>query len=97
MARKHPFLAADFSEQWEESYAKLQIQQRNGTDKVVMALIKEEPTPGMRIKPIEPEKFYNEARCTDADRVIHRIENGTVLFVDIVPHDHIDKYGRRAK
>lgn len=97
MARKQPFLAAEFSAQWEESYAKLQIQQRNGTDKVVMALIKRTPTPGMRVKPIEPEKFYHEARCTDADRVIHRIENGTVLIVDIVPHDDIDRYGRRPK
>jgi len=97
MARKHKFLAANFSVQWQETYVALQAQQRNGTDKVVMALIKGEPTPGMRVKPIVPDKYYNEARCTDGDRVIHRIEAGAVLFVDIVPHDRIDKYGRRPR
>lgn len=93
MARKHTFLNADFSDQWKESYEKLQIQQRNGSDKVVMALLKRQPTPGMRMKPIEPSKYYDEARCTDGDRVVHRTEGGVVYFVDIVPHDDIDKYG----
>ena len=94
MARKQQFLNAVFSERWEESYAKLQIQQQNGTDKVVMAILKGMPTPGMRVKPIEPSKYYNEARCTDADRVVHRIDDGVVYFVDIVPHDHINKFAR---
>lgn len=97
MAREHRFLAAEFSERWQESYAKLQIQQKNGTDKVVMAIIKGETTPGMRIKPVEPAKYYDEARCTDADRVIHRIKDGTVLFVDIVPHDQINKYAQKPR
>lgn len=93
MARKQQFLTAKFSERWQESYAKLQIQQSNGVDKVVIAVIKGATTPGMRIKPIEPAKYYDEARCTDADRVIHRIEDGVVFFVDIVPHDRISRYG----
>lgn len=97
MARKHAFLNADFSEQWKESYEKLQIQQKNGVDKVVIALLKRMPTPGMRVKPIEPSKYYNEARCTDADRIVHRIENDVVYFVDIVPHDHIGRYGHGSR
>lgn len=94
MARKQPFLNADFSEQWKESYQRLQHAQQQGVDKVVMALLKQQPTPGMRVKPIEPGKYYNEARVNDGDRVIHRTEAGTAYFVDIVPHDDIGKYGR---
>ena len=44
---------------------------------------------------IEPEKYYNEARVNDADRVVHRIANDTVYFVDIVPQDAIGSYGKR--
>ena len=57
--------------------------------------MKGEVTPGMRIKPIEPEKYYNEARINDGDRIVHRIDAGTVFFADVVPHDQINKYGRR--
>lgn len=97
MAKKHSFLNADFSDQWKESYEKLQNDQKKGVDKLVMAIIKKETTPGMRVKPIEPSKYYDEARVNDGDRVVHRISNGTVYFVDIVPHDHINKYGRAPK
>ena len=95
MARKQGFLAADFSKQFDETYAALQHQQQSGADKVILALLKGQPTPGMRIKPIEPDKYYNEARINDGDRLVHRIERGTVYFVDIVSHDLIAKYGRR--
>ena len=83
MARKQPFFNADFSDQWEKSYRRFQSAEQKGIDKVVMALLKSDTTPGMRIKPIEPEKYYNEARVNDADRVVHRIANDTVYFVDV--------------
>ena len=51
----------------------------------------------MRIKPIEPEKFYNEARVNEGDRVPYRIEAGKVWFVDIVPHDDIGRYGKELR
>lgn len=97
MARKQPFLNADFSEQWKESYQRLQQAQQQGADKAVMALLKQQPTPGMRVKPIEPDKHYYEARINDGDRIIHRAHGGTIYFVDIVPHDDIGKYGRAPK
>src|SRR5215213_2367138 len=97
MARKHPFLDAQFSEQWKESYQRLQHAQQHSIDKVVMALLKQQATPGMRIKPIEPEKYFYEARINDGDRLIHRVHGGTVYFVDIVTHDEIGKYGRRPE
>lgn len=92
MARKHLFLNADFSERWNESYQSLQQAQRNGADKVVIALLKQMPTPGMRVKPVELDKYYYEARINDGDRIIHRTYAGTVYFIDIVTHDDIAKY-----
>ena len=97
MARKHVFLNAEFSERWKESYAALQHAQQQGVDKVVVALLKQQPTPGMRVKPIEPDKYYDEARVNDGDRLIHRTHAGTVYFVDVVTHDEIGRYGRAPR
>jgi hypothetical protein len=97
VARKQLFLNAEFSDQWKESYLALQHAQQQGVDKVVMALLKQQPTPGMRVKPIEPDKYYAEARINDGDRVIHRSDAGTVYFVDVVPHDEIGRYGRAPR
>ena len=94
MARKQPFLAAQWSSRFKESYPKLSSDRQKGVDKIALALIKQEITPGMRIKPVEPEKYYNEARINDGDRLIFRIEDGTIWFVDVVPHDDIGRYGK---
>ena len=97
MARKHLFLNAEFSERWKESYQKLQSAEQNGVDKVVIALLKQKPTPGMRVKPVEPDKYYYEARINDGDRLIHRTHEGTVSFIDIVTHDEIVRYSRSPR
>jgi len=94
LARKHTFLNAEFAERWKESYQSLQSAEQIGTDRVVMALLKQKPTPGMRVKPIEPDKYYFEARINDGDRLIHRTHEGTIYFIDIVSHDDIGKYSR---
>ncbi|MEP6509055.1 MAG: hypothetical protein ABJC63_12600 [Gemmatimonadales bacterium] len=93
MARKHAFLNAEFTDRWKESYQLLQFPEQNGVDKVVIALLKQN-TPGMRVKPIEPDKYYFEARINDGDRLIHRTHEGTIYFIDIVTHDDIAKYSR---
>ena len=95
MARAQRFFKAEFSEQWMKSYPHFQAAEQKGIDKVVMALLKGDTTPGMRIKPIEPEKYFYEARVNDGDRVVHRIANDTVYFVDVVAHDDISRYGTR--
>ncbi|HEY9429627.1 MAG TPA: hypothetical protein VIR34_20870 [Gemmatimonadaceae bacterium] len=95
MARAYRFFGAQFSPQWAKSYASFQPADQKGIDKVVMALLKGETTPGMRIKPIEPEKYFDEARANDGDRVVFRIAEDTVYFVDIVAHDDIERYGRK--
>lgn len=97
MGRKHEFLNADFAETFEEAYAKLQTHQQGGCDKVIIALLKRKPTPGMRVKPIEPDKYYAEARINDGDRLIHRVQEGTLIVYDVVPHDKIGAYGKAPK
>jgi hypothetical protein len=94
VARKKSFLGAEFSDRFKESYVKLSHDRQKGADKVIIALMKQEVTPGMRIKPIEPEKYYNEARINDGDRLVHRMEGGKVWIVDVVPHDDIGRYGK---
>ena len=97
MARAQRFLDAEFSEQFKVAYAALQADQQKGVDKTVMALLKQQPTPGTRVKPIEPDKYYYEARVNDGDRLIHRQEGERLLFVDVVAHDDIGKYARAPK
>jgi hypothetical protein len=91
------FYGAEWSKRLDRSYQKLTHDQQKGVDKVVIALLKQDPTPGMRVKPVAPEKYYHEARANDGDRVIHRIENGKVWFVDVVAHDDIGRYGKALK
>lgn len=94
MARKHIFLDAEFAGTWKESYQKLQYEQQKAVDKAVIAIITGKTTPGMRLKPIEPSKYYCEARINDGDRVVFRTEHNLASFVDIVPHDLINKYSQ---
>lgn len=97
MARRQRFLAAEFSRRFEKSYAGLTVAQQKGVDKAVLALLKRRPTPGMRVKPILPDKYYAEARINDGDRLIHRVDSGTLWVVDVVAHDDIDRYGTKLK
>lgn len=95
MSRQRGFLAAEWSKRWDRSYAALAHDRQEGVDKVAIALIKQEPTLGMRVKPIQPDGFYSEARVNDGDRLIFRIEQGTVWFIDVVTHDEIARYGKQ--
>jgi type II secretory pathway component PulC len=95
VARKKEFLGAEFSNRFKESYAALSHDRQKGADKVILALMMQEVTPGMRVKPIEPEKYYNEARINDGDRLVHRVEGGKLWVVDVVAHDDIGRYGKK--
>lgn len=96
MARKAAFMGAEFSDRFKESYRRLSHDRQKGVDKVVLALMKQETTPGMRVKPIEPEKYYNEARINAGDRLVHRVEDGKLWVVDVVAHDDIGRYGKKV-
>jgi hypothetical protein len=97
MARKQTFLAAVWSDLWKESYAKLSADRQTACDAAVMALIKQVSSSGLRIKPIQPAKYYLEARINSGDRIVFRLEEGAVVFVDVVAHDDISRYGKRPR
>lgn len=97
MARKQTFLAAEWSEPWKESYARLSADRQVACDQAALAILKQATSPGLRIKPIQPEKYYLEARVNSGDRIVFRIEKGTVFFVDVVHHDDISRYGKRPR
>lgn len=97
MARKAGFFGVELSDRFRESYAALSHDRQKGADKVILALMKQEPTPGMRVKPIEPEKYYSEAPVNDGDRLVFRIEGGRVGVLDLVAHDDIGRYGSARK
>ena len=61
----------------------------------MLALMKQEPTPGMHLKPILPDKYFFEARINQADRLIYRIDHGQIRFEDVVTHDDIGRYGKK--
>jgi hypothetical protein len=96
MTARRAFLRAAWSERWQRSYAALSIDRQKSADRVAIGLIKGEVTPGMRVKPIEPDKYYNEARINDGDRIVFRVSEGTVWFVDVIDHDRIGRYGRKS-
>jgi len=52
---------------------------------------------GLHVKPILPDKHYLEARISSGDRIVFRLEQGTVYFVDVVKHDDVARYGRRPR
>ncbi|HEV7518759.1 MAG TPA: hypothetical protein VGR07_20875 [Thermoanaerobaculia bacterium] len=97
MAHKQTFLAAEWSEPWKESYAKLSAERQVACDQAAIALIKQLASSSLRIKPIHPEKYYLEARINSGDRIVFRVEEGTIFFVDVVHHDGISRYGKRPK
>jgi mRNA-degrading endonuclease YafQ of YafQ-DinJ toxin-antitoxin module len=97
VARKKGFLAAEFSNRFQESYAALSHDRQKAVDKVVLALMKQDVTPGLRVKPIQPEKYYREARINDGDRLVYRIDEGKLWVIDVVSHDDIVRYGKKVK
>ena len=50
----------------------------------------------MRVKPILPGKFYNEARISSGDRLDFRIDDGVLYLIDVVTHDEIARYSGSA-
>ncbi len=97
MARKQTFLATEWSEPWKENYAKLSAERQAACDEAAIMLIKQVPSPGLRVKPIQPDKYYWEARINSGDRIVFRIQEGTIFFVNVTHHDGISRYGRRPK
>ena len=97
MARKQTFLSAEWSDPWKENYAKLSAERQAACDGATIALIKQTFSPGLRVKPIQPGKYFLEARINSGDRIVFRLEEGVILFIDVVTHDEISRYGKRPR
>jgi hypothetical protein len=97
VAEKQTFLQAVWSEVWKKSYTALSADRQRACDEAVIAVIKQTTSAGLRVKPIHPEKYYFEARINTGDRIVFRVEGGTVFFIDVVKHDDINRYGRRPR
>ena len=97
MAHKQTFLDVEWSDDWKESYARLPADRHASCDRAVMELIKRQSSSGLRIKPILPDKYFMEARISAGDRIIFRLEGEGIVFVDVVAHDEIGRYGRRPR
>jgi hypothetical protein len=97
VAEKQTFLQAVWSEVWKRSYAALIADRQRACDEAAIAIIKQTISAGLRVKPIQPEKYYFEARINSGDRIVFRVEGGTVFFIDVVKHDDIGRYGRRPR
>jgi hypothetical protein len=90
-------LQAVWSKVWERGYRALSVDRQQSCDRAAIALIKRESSPGLRVKPIQPEKYYFEARISSGDRIVFRVEGGTIFFIDVVKHDDIERYGKRTR
>jgi hypothetical protein len=97
MIRRQVFLTAHWSEKWQMSYPALSPDRQSSCDRAMVALIKRQDSPGLRIKPILPDKFFLEARISSGERIVFRIEGGAIFFVDVIAHDEIGRYGRRPR
>ena len=97
MAQRPAVASATWTEQWWQSYARLPSDRQASCDRVVMALIKGTDAAGLNVKPILPDKHYLEARISSGDRIVFRVDRGTIFFVDVVQHDDIGRYGRRPR
>jgi hypothetical protein len=97
VARKQTFLGAEWSGDWKESYPRLPPDRQASCERAAMMLIKGQYPPGLRIKPILPDKYYLEARISSGERIVFRVGEGKVYFVDVFPHDEIGRYGRRPR
>jgi|SRR5271165_3464357 len=94
---ERPTLTLVFSRRFEKSYARLSEEAQSECRDALEALRLEQKSSGLRVKPIQPTKYYLEARMNRGDRIIFRREGDQLLIADVVSHDEIDRYGRRSR
>lgn len=90
-----PPLDVDWGERFTRRFRALDAPRQNSCARVIAGLVHQQPTPGMRIKPILPDKFHYEARTSSGDRLVFRIVGARLYLIDIVAHDDIGRYSRR--
>ena len=92
MNRPRVDLPVSYGSRFEQRLRSLPEARRTSCLRVIEALARQEPTPGMRVKPILPGRFYSEARISSGDRLIFRVADGVLHLIDVVSHDDIVRY-----
>ena len=92
MTRPRIELTVSYGSRFEQRLRTLPQARRTSCLRVIEALARQEPTPGMRVKPLLPGRFYNEARIASGDRLIFRVAAGVLHLIDVVSHDDIARY-----
>ncbi len=87
-------LQVSYGSRFEQRLRGLPVARRLSSLRVIEALARHQPTPGMRIKPILPGKFYSEARISSGDRLIFRIARGVLYLIDLVTDEEITEIAR---
>jgi hypothetical protein len=95
LTRRTAVASATWTKQWWQSYGKLPADRQASCARAALALIQGIDTPGLNVKPILPDKLYLEARIGSGDRIISRVEQDAIIFMDVVKHDDIGRYGHR--
>lgn len=90
----YKFTELDFTPRFEISYKALRGQAQKQCDKAIGLLLSNPGSPGLRLKPILPQKIYWEARINQGDRLILRPEGSVVHVIDVVEHKKIGKWGK---
>ena len=93
MTRGRGELELSYGSRFEQRLHRLPEARRSSCLRVIAALARQESTPGMRVKPILPGRFYSEARISAGDRLIFRTSEGVLYLIDVVTHDEIVRYG----
>lgn len=87
------FNVAEFTRRFEKSFARLPADAQAQCRKAVGQIVENSRHPGLHVKPLQPAKIHWEARLNRGDRIIFRPAGPVVYFLDIVPHDEIDRFG----
>jgi mRNA-degrading endonuclease RelE of RelBE toxin-antitoxin system len=83
----------DYTEQFDDSYRRLQERVQKQCDKALDFLLTNPDHPGLNLKPIKPAKIYWEVRVNKGDRLIIRPDGATAHVMEVVTHDDSSKWG----
>lgn len=92
-----PFLTLTITKRFEKTTAKLQKAQIEQLARRSRLLFENPAHPGLEAHAIKPDKHYWEAYLNDSDRIIYIPRGSQLILVDVVPHDHIGRYGKRPR
>ncbi len=87
------FQELDLTEQFDDSYRRLQARVQKQCDKALCFILDNPDHPSLNLKPIHPAKIYWEARINRGDRLIIRPDGSIAHVLDVVTHDNISKWG----